>query len=215
LGFVIEGGRVTGVKTGRGTIACDAAVIAAGPFSGVVAQMAGLALDLQLRIRQKLTLPETPEVPPEAPMTIDEDTGAHWRPSGRGASLLYTQHDSPTGPPLEDVPTSAGLYFKLLQPQSPTSVARLAPFWLKVWERNTDPWFLMGGQYTYTPDHRPYLGPTPIEGLYLNSGYSGHGIMGSAGGSRLTVDTLVGKLKPADNPFSLDRPLKRRQLDVL
>lgn len=214
-GFEIEDGRVKGVRTARGSIACGAAVIAAGPFSGVVAEWAGLELDLHLRIRQKLILPDTPEVPQGAPMTIDEDSGAHWLPNGRGAYLLYTQHDSPAGPPLEDVPTSAGLYFNLLRPQSPTSVARLAPFWRAVWERNTDHWFLMGGQYTYTPDHRPYLGPTPVAGLYLNCGYSGHGIMGSAGGSRLTVDAMLDRIEAEENPFKLGRPTQPRQLDVL
>jgi sarcosine oxidase subunit beta len=214
-GFVIEGGQIRGVETDRGTIACDLAVIAAGPFSGAVANMAGLELDFTLRIRQKLILPDTPEVPQDGPMTIDEDSGAHWRPGGRGAYLLYTQHDSPATPPLEDVPTSASLYFKLLRPDSPTAVARIAPFWRRVWERNTDDWCLMGGQYTYTPDHRPYLGPSPVDGLYINAGYSGHGIMGSAGGSRLTVETLLGRLRPEENPFRPDRPVEPRPLDVL
>lgn len=214
-GFTVESGRLKGVQTSRGEIACGFAVIAAGPFSGVVARMANVDPDFRLRIRERLFLPETPEVPKDAPMTIDEDTGAHWRPHGLGAFLLYTQHDSPTGPPLEDVPTSSHFYFNLLRPDSPAGVARISPFWHSVWERNIDPWYLTAGQYTYTPDHRPYLGPTPIDGLYLNSGYSGHGIMGSAGGGRLTVDAILGKLRPQDNPFRLDRPQETRLLDVL
>ncbi len=214
-GFDIRDGRLRGVETSRGTIACDSAVIAAGPFSGVVARLAGIELKLELRIRQKLILPEIPDVPQHAPMTIDEDTGAHWRPDGRGAYLLYPQPDTAPGPPLANVPTDVEFYFQLLRPESPTSVARIAPFWRKVWERNTDLWFLMAGQYTYTPDHRPYLGPTPIAGLHLNCGYSGHGIMGSAGGSRLAVDTLLGRLKPEQNPFRLDRPIEPRPLGVL
>ena len=214
-GFEISGGKLKAVNTPRGKIDCGAAVIAAGPFSGEAAKMAGLNLDFQLRIRQKLIMPEVPEVPQDAPMTIDEDTGAHWRPAGGGAYLLFTQHDSPAGPPLDDVPTSASFYFNLLQPDSATSVGRIAPFWRRVWQRNTDLWFLMAGQYTYTPDHRPFLGPTSIPGLFLNSGYSGHGIMGSAGGSRLVADSITGKLKPEQNPFRLDRPLTARLLDVL
>ena len=214
-GFEIQAGKLKAVQTARGKIECGAAVIAAGPFSGEVAKMAEVNLDLQLRIRQKLIIPEVPEVPPDAPMTIDEDTGAHWRPAASGAYLLFTQHDSPAGPPLEDVPTSASFYFNLLRPESATSVARIAPFWRKVWQRNTDLWFLMAGQYTYTTDHRPFLGPAPIVGLFLNCGYSGHGIMGSAGGSRLVADSVIGKLKAEQNPFRLDRPLTPRQLDVL
>jgi glycine/D-amino acid oxidase-like deaminating enzyme len=214
-GFEIEGGRVKAVLTSRGKISCNSAVIAAGPFSSVVAKMAGVELGLELRIRQKLVMPEVPEVPARAPMTIDEDTGAHWRPAGRGAYLLFTQHDSPAGPPLDNVPSSADFYFGLLNPASATSVARIAPFWRTVWERNTDLWFLMAGQYSYTPDHKPFLGPSPVEGLFLNCGYSGHGIMGSAGGSRRVVDSITGKLKPEQNPFRFGRPLEPRTLDVL
>jgi sarcosine oxidase subunit beta len=196
-------------------ISCEKAVIAAGPFSGGVAEMAGLSLRFDLRIRQRLVMMESPEIPQNAPMTIDEDTGAHWRPTGRGASVLLTDHTSPAGPPLEDVPTSAKMYFDLMDPQRATSVARIAPFWRKVWERNTDEWYLKGGQYTYTPDHRPYIGQTQMRGLFMNSGYSGHGIMGSAGGSRLLADVMTGKVAAAQNSFRLERKMEERLLDVL
>ena len=58
---------------------------------------------------------------------------------------------------------------------------------------------------------RPTAGP----GLALNAGYSGHGIMGSAGGSRLAVDATLGRVAPADNPFACDRPMTARHFDVL
>ena len=57
----------------------------------------------------------------------------------------------------------------------------------------------------YTPDHRPYLGPSAVPGWSLNCGYSGHGIMASAGGSRLTIDALLGRVQPDENPFRPDR----------
>jgi sarcosine oxidase subunit beta len=214
-GFDLAGDRVIGVRTPRGAIACQHVVVAAGPFSGVVAGWAGLTLDLALRIRQKLVMPRVPEVPAHAPMTIDEDTGAHWRPALDGAYLLHTDHATPAGPPLWDVPTSSRFYFDLLDPASPTAVARAAPFWRDVWSRNHDLWFSMAGQYVYTPDHRPLLGPTAVPGLSLNTGYSGHGVMGSAGGSRLAVDALLGLVPPAANPFRPDRPMLPRPFDVL
>jgi glycine/D-amino acid oxidase-like deaminating enzyme len=190
-------------------------VVAAGPFSGVVAGWAGLRLDRSLRARQKLVLPRAPEVPADAPMTIDEDTGAHWRPALAGAYLLYTRHDSPAGPPLWDVPTDVGFYFDLLDPRSPHAVARVAPFWRRVWERNDALWFLTAGQYTYTLDHRPLLGPSEVPGLSINTGYSGHGVMGSAGGSRLAVDAMLGRVGPEENPFRVDRAMEERGFDVL
>jgi sarcosine oxidase, subunit beta len=214
-GLQIAGGRLQGIETSRGSIATECAVVAAGPFSGVLARMAGLELPLTLVRRQRVALPEVEEVPPDAPMTIDEETGAHWRPTSGGAHLMWTDPGVPPGPPLEDVPAEQSFAFTLLNPRSPRSVARISPFWRDVWRRNVAHWFLRAGQYTYTPDHRPFLGPTAVDGLYVNSGYSGHGIMGSAGGSRLVVDTITGRVSPAQNPFRLDRPLVERELDVL
>ncbi len=213
--FDLAGGRVRGVQTTRGPIATDRVVIAAGPFSGVVAGLAGIGLELALVRRQKLIMPLVPEVPSDAPMTIDEETGAHWRPALQGAYLLWTAPGVPPGPPLDDVPTSADFAFGLLNPASPAAVVRISPFWREVWARNVGHWFLQAGQYAYTPDHRPYLGPTSVAGLYVNCGYSGHGIMASAGGSRVVVDTITGTLSPEANPFRPDRPLLGRDFDIL
>lgn len=214
-GFTTEGERVTGVTTSRGTISAGAVVIAAGPFSGEVARLAGLDLPLSFVRRQRVALPEVPEVPPDAPMTIDEETGAHWRPWLGGAHILWTSSTEPAGPPLRDVPTTARFAFRLLDPASDVSVARITPFWGEVWRRNTSHWYTVAGQYSYTPDHRPLLGPSPVAGLYFNCGYSGHGIMGSAGGSRIVVDTITGALPPDRNPFRVDRTFAHRELDVL
>jgi sarcosine oxidase subunit beta len=215
VGFGRAGDRITGVQTPRGMISCEHAVIAAGPFSGRVAALAGLQLDLRPTIRQKLVLPEVPEVPAHAPMTIEEETAAHWRPALRGAYVLCTEPDTPPGEPLENVPTDVDFAFHLLNPASPHSVARLSPFWRQVWERNTSHWLLQAGQYDYTADHRPLLGPTALPGLHLNTGYSGHGIMASTAGSRLVVDLLTGRVDQADNPFRYDRPMLERPLDIL
>jgi glycine/D-amino acid oxidase-like deaminating enzyme len=74
---------------------------------------------------------------------------------------------------------------------------------------------LQAGQYTYTPDHRPLLGPSDVPGLVLNVGYSGHGIMASTGGSRLVVDAMLGRVPLEANPFRPDRPMQKRPLDIL
>lgn len=207
--------RVIGVRTPRGAISCGDVVVAAGPFSGRVAALAGLTLDLRPTRRQKLVLPELPIVPRNAPMTIDEETAAHWRPALAGAFALWTEAGTPPGEPLDDVPTSSDFAFGLLDPRSPHALARISPFWAQVWEQGSPAWLLQAGQYCYTPDHRPYLGPSGVPGLHLNTGYSGHGIMAGPGGSRLVVDLLIGRARPEENPFRPDRPLVERPLDIL
>jgi len=202
---VTDGGRLAAVETTAGTISARAAVIAAGPLSGPLAELAGLALPVTALRRQKVVLPDLPQVPAGAPMTIDDDTGVHWRPALRGAYLLYTDPTTQPSPPSDPVPVDPGFAFTLLDPRSPVAAARVVPFWRNVWEHGCAQWMIQAGQYTMTPDHRPLIGPTPIEGLWVNTGYSGHGVMGSPAGSRLLADLLVGRRAPADNPFRLDR----------
>lgn len=208
-GFATSGGRLTAVETTKGVVETDAAVIAAGPLSGTVAQTAGVSLRLVAVRRQKLILPDVPEVPPGAPMTIDEDTGVHWRPALAGAWLLFTDPTTPQSPPTDRVPTDPAFAFQLLDPSSRFSVARVVPFWRDVWDRGAVHWMLQAGQYAVTPDHRPLIGPTQVEGLWVNSGYSGHGIMLGPAGSRHLVDLLTGKAEA--NPFALDRAFEERE----
>jgi glycine/D-amino acid oxidase-like deaminating enzyme len=95
-------------------------------------------------------------------------------------------------------------------------VARVTPFWRAVWERGRDQVFVQAGQYTMTPDRRPLLGPTEVEGLFVNAGYSGRGVMAGPAGSRHLVDVLTGKIAPEDNPYRPDRAFEGRpHLDPL
>ena len=214
-GFDIRGGRLRGVRTAAGTIATDAAVIATGPLSGPLAALAGLSLPLVTVTRQKLILPEVPEVPADGPMTIDEETGAHWRPAyGRGAWLLHTDPATQPSAPTMDAPTDHRFAFRLMDPSSAVAVARVVPFWRDVWERGSRHWMLQAGQYTVSPDHRPLIGQTPVAGLYVNTGYSGHGIMLSPAGSRLLVEALTsGGRTP--NPFEPGRAMTPRPQPTL
>ena len=201
-GFDIQGGRLRGVKTAAGTIETDAAVIATGPLSGPLAALAGIRLPLVTVRRQKLILPDVPEVPPEGPMTIDEESGTHWRPAyGRGAWLLHTDPATEPSEPTMDVPTDHRFAFRLMDPASPVSVARVVPFWRDVWERGSRHWMLQAGQYTVTPDRRPLIGETEVRGLFVNTGYSGHGIMLSPAGGRLLADALASGGGDTPNPF--------------
>jgi sarcosine oxidase subunit beta len=202
-GFDLKGDRLVAVRTDRGAIACGAAVICAGPLSGPVARGAGLELPLTTVDRQKLILPDLPAVPADGPMVVDEDTGAHWRPAQRGAWLLFTDPDTASSDPTFDVALDHRFAFRLLDPSSPVAAARVVPFWRDVWERGADHWLLQAGQYTVTPDYRPIIGPTGVEGLFINTGYSGHGIMLSVAGARILAEALVGG--DDDGPFRPDR----------
>jgi len=214
-GFRLVGDRVDAVETSRGVVRTAAAVIAAGPFSGALAARAGARLPLATIRRQKVVVPQAPEVPADAPMVIDEDTGAHWRPALGGAFVLGPDPGERPSPPTDPVPTDPALAFRLLDPRNDASVARVAPFWNDVWERSPQ-FFMAAGHYTMTPDHRPLLGPAGIEGLWVNTGYSGRGVMGGPAGSRHLADVLTGRIPPSDNAYRPDRPMPdRRRTEAL
>ena len=214
-GFRVRGERLEAVETGAGEIATERAVIACGPLSGELCDTVGTALPIQTVTRYKLVLPEVAEVPPHAPMTIDDDTGTHWRPALAGAYVLFTDPTTPPTPATDRVPIDPAFAFQVLSPTSPSSAARIVPFWKSVWERGNVNWMMQAGQYTNTPDHRPLLGPIGVEGLFVNTGYSGHGIMGSPAGSRHLVDVLTGKISDSENAFRADRKFEAREFDGL
>jgi len=216
-GIRVDGDRVAGVETTRGPIAAERVAIASGPFLAHVAAMAGVTVELRPTRRQKLVIPEMPSIPADAPMTIEEETAAHWRPAMRGCVALFTDPEAPPSEPHDPVPIAHDWAFGLLDPSSDHALARVAPFWRDAWADGASSvhWLLQAGQYEYTPDRRPYLGHIGPEGLFLNGGYSGHGIMAGAAGSRLAVDLMTGTVDAAFNPFRPDRPFDAREHDIL
>jgi glycine/D-amino acid oxidase-like deaminating enzyme len=134
-GFEVSSGRLTTVVTDHGTIATGAAVIAAGPLSELLTRPAGVELPVSAVRRQRVVLWDVPEVPRDAPMTVDEETTSHWRPVASGAYLLYPDASEPGAEPVENVTADPGFALALLDPFSPIAIARTATFWRDVWER--------------------------------------------------------------------------------
>ena len=204
-GIETEGGRVSAVMTDAGRVAAGAVVIAAGPLSELVAAAAGVRLPVAAVRRQRVVLWDVPQVPRDAPMTIDEDTTTHWRPVASGAYLLFPDASEQPSAATEHVPADPAFALRLLDPASDVSVAHTAGFWREVWERAGSAWVVQAGQYTMTPDQRPLIGPAGIDGLHVNTGYSGHGVMAGPAGSELLAGLLAGTTH--DNPFRVDREM--------
>ncbi len=202
LGFLRSGDRVTGVATPAGNLEGDVVVIATGPFAAVTAQLAGVELPVFPVRRHRLVIGEHALIPSWAPMTIDHDTGAHWRPEGPGAALAWAEPEAST-PPSFDVSPDPHFPYRVLE-----GVFRLGPFWADV--ASTLPRsqvFLHAGQYAETPDHNPLVGPVPgVPGLWVNGGYGGHGVMMTPAGARMLASLLTGERQSDDNPFAPDRP---------
>jgi len=197
---------VCGVETNRGAISSRIIVVAAGPFSSQVAHLAEVDLPLTVLRRHRLAILRCDLVPRNAPFTMDDDAGVYWRPEGAGALMGRAFEEEPEQPK-EVVPVEWSFPAMVLDPDSPWSAGRLSPFWNQasgvLHKTNLD---LSAGQYTYTPDHVPIIGPcAAVPGLFVNTGYSGHGIMGGPEGGNCLAQLILGSARDADNPFSLER----------
>jgi sarcosine oxidase subunit beta len=218
IGFCREGEKIVGVVTPRGELHAARVVVCAGPFAAPIAKIAGIEVPLENIRRHQLTLGKHSLIPHAAPMVVDSDTGAHWRPEGQGAVFGWSRPEPPSEP-LEYVPTDWEFPALVLD-----GVAHITPFWNDIIPQlKRADLGLVAGQYTETPDLNPLIGATQIEGLWLNCAYGGHGVMMSAAGARLFVDLLTGNEKPvfskktgfSGNPFRVDRDFKVGEKMVL
>ena len=124
-------------------------------------------------------------------MTIDDDTGAHWRPAFGGAFLLFTDPATPPSAPVEDLPLDHRFPHRLLDPASPQAVARDRAVLAVGLGAGLRPRPAPGRPVRRDPGPPAAPRALGVEGLFVNTGYSGHGIMGSPAGSRIVVETVT------------------------
>jgi sarcosine oxidase subunit beta len=176
-------------------------VDAAGPFAPNVARLVGVELPIETVRRQKVVLAAPGQVPPRAPMTIDVDNGAYWRPEAGGALAGWVDPDEPPTPAAEDLPTDWDFPAVVME-----RLARLTPFWRGIAAHlKASDVHVSAGHYAYTPDDQPLLGPEEqVGGFYLNCGYWA-GVMLSPEAGRWVCSLILGEMDPAQNPLRISR----------
>ncbi len=200
-GILQDAQGVSGVETDRGTIATRVVVNAAGPFAGVVGRMAGLDLPLEPVRRQKAFISSKPQIPQDAPLVMDVVRDTYWRPEVGGAYIAWVNPDEPVSEPTEELPIDRYRAAIVLEKLIPT-----CPFWEEVAmglkKADVHP---SAGQYVYTPDNQPLIGPvSEVPGFHLNCGYWA-GVMLSAGAGKWVTDLVTGAMDPQDNPLRFSR----------
>ena len=186
---------VSGVETTRGTISTRTVINAAGPFAGVVGRMAGLDLPLEMVRRQKAFISPKPQIPQDAPLTIDLVQDVYWRPETGGAYIAWVDPDESPGEPAEELPLDWDYPAVVLE-----KLIHLNPFWEEIADdlRQEDV-HPSAGQYAYTPDDQPLVGPVPeVPGFYVNCGYWA-GVMLSPEAGKRIADLVTGVMDPQRN----------------
>jgi sarcosine oxidase subunit beta len=172
---------VAAVHSTQGSFATRVVVNAAGAWSAGVAKMAGL--DLPVEPLRRMLVPTEPfeKISHGAPMTIDLSTGFHFRPEGLGLLMAWAD---PEERPSFNTNFDRAFVEKVLT----LGVSRV-PVLEEVAVNPSRAW---AGLYEMTPDHHPILGAAPgIPGLFLASGFSGHGVMHSPATGKILADLIL------------------------
>lgn len=186
-GVTTRQGRVTGVVTPQGDIACESLVNAAGPWSARVSEMAGVPLPVTPLRRQMLTTTALPEIPKDFPFIIDFAQSLYFHREGEG---VLTGQSNPHERPGYDESVDADWELAHME----AAIRRLP-----VLERagRAAHW---AGLYEVTPDAHPIIDAVAsLAGYYLITGFSGHGFMhGPGAGLLLSEIILDGKAHTLD-----------------
>ncbi|MFN8454830.1 MAG: FAD-binding oxidoreductase [Anaerolineae bacterium] len=186
-GIKVKQGRVAGVQTPHGEIACEVVVNAAGPWSAQVSELAGVPLPVSPLRRQLLTTTPLPEIPADFPVVIDLAEGIGFHREGDG---LLTGMPNPHEPPGFDESVDEAWELHHLE----TAIKRL-PLLAKA--GRLAHW---AGLYEVTPDNHPIYGAVPeLSGYFVVTGFSGHGFMhGPVSGLLMAEIILDGRATTLD-----------------
>jgi sarcosine oxidase subunit beta len=177
-GIAVEHGRVVGVSTPQGAIKAPVIVDATGPWSGVTCALAGVQVPVMPVRRQWLTTSPLPDIPPDFPFVLDFAQSLYFHREGPGLLTGMSNNNEPPGFDQNIDPD-----WELVHMEA--AIARL-PLLEKAGLASN-----LAGLYEVTPDAHPIFGKTPVEGLYLISGFSGHGFMHGPIGGKLMAEIIL------------------------
>jgi sarcosine oxidase subunit beta len=170
----------------------DVLVLATGAASAPLAAKLGIELPVRPLVRQLVETGAVPGVRRDLPLTIESESGFHFR--RRGDALVLAMPES-----------------TLRWGEAQIVDERLVEDWLRRLERRYPPaagipvaraW---AGLYDMTPDAHPIVGEV-ADGLYAACGFSGHGFMQAPAVGRIVADELLGEDPGFDlTPYRLDR----------
>jgi sarcosine oxidase subunit beta len=195
-------GRAQGVITSHGEVATTVVVNAAGPWAGVVGEMAGVDIPVVPVSRQIVVTGPMPEVPPDFPFVIDFAQSLYFHREGPGILTGMSNPDQPVG-----FDQSVDQEWELVHLEA---AMRRMPILERAGLANR--W---AGLYEVSPDAHPILGRTSqVEGLHCIGGFSGHGFMhGPICGLLLAEEILDGQAHTMDiTPLYLDRFREGREI---
>lgn len=189
---VLAGGRVTGVRTARGTIDAPRVLVATGPWTPVLLGAIGVDIPIRSSRQQVVQLAPPRDFGPLRVICEDLTQGFYARPESGGTALTGVLEDEPEEFVSPDAfNPGVGLDF----------VERVGRLWRRRYPKAADAEFRGGyvSLYDMTPDWQPILGAIDeIPGLYVAAGFSGHGFKLSPALGEVLAAVLVGEAPSID-----------------
>ena len=202
----VDGGRVTGVETSRGSFAAPVVVNAAGAWAGGMAALAGLEIPLTVWRHDTGYLGAPTDVARPIPVVIDGAHQMYFRPEGAELVLIGLEdHSGIGGSPDRDTSEAEPDFSE----RATERIIRRVPGLIEGTFRASH-----SGQDGLTPDQRPILGPAGPDGFYLDCGHSGTGFKTApAVGLAMSELILDGAASSVDiAPFTFERFAEGRLL---
>ncbi len=190
-GFDIRDGRVTGVRTTRGDIACDRVLQATAGMSSVVAHMAGFRLPIRTVPLQACV--SEPVKPFLDPIIVSGSLHAYVSQSARGELVMGASVD-----PYSLYATRSTADFK---EHMMDNLLELFPFVGRM--RLLRQW---AGLADMTPDFSPVMGETPVRNYFIDAGWGTWGFKATpVSGKRMAETVATGRAPAIIAPFALER----------
>ena len=180
-------------RTDALSLDADVLVVACGAASPAVAAARGVELPIRPLVRQLADVGPVGGVPADLPMTVESETGFHFRRVGHAGIRLAMGEPSPRwdGPVEVRNELVADWRSRLAARFPPAAGAGVVRAW--------------AGVYDMTPDAHPIIGHVG-HGLYAACGFSGHGFMQAPAVGAAVAAELLGDTPAVDlGPYRLDR----------
>ena len=191
LGIDVTAGRVTGVQTSRGPISTSAVVNCTAGWCSLISAMAGVRLPITTRpLQAAVTEPVKSFL---HPVIVSASLHIYVSQTARGELVFGASVD-----PFDSYSTRGSLAFieglagHVLELMPSLSNVRMLRQW--------------SGLCDMTPDFAPIIGPTPVEGFYLDVGWGTYGFKaGPVAGEATAEMVATGNIPPIIEAFQLDR----------
>ena len=196
-GVVVEGGRVVGVETSRGTVRCDAVALCTGLWGRAGADMAGVkAPVLPCEHFYMLTRP-VPGAEHQLPTVSDHDSHLYFRDESQG---LLVGCFEPLGKPIDPAQLGEDFAFQLL----PEDWDHFEPMMINALHRlpileTAEVRMLLNGPEGFTPDGSFLLGESAeTRGFFLGCGLNSIGVAVGGGAGMALAHAIVHGYMPMD-----------------